>query len=64
MWFGSQGLINPVKHKYAATTKEWLYSSFSHYVQSGLLDENWGGVAVIGEFGEKIGDKGISGSRA
>ncbi|HBB7077311.1 TPA: hypothetical protein I8649_002001 [Legionella pneumophila] len=44
--------FTPVKHGYVATAKEWLYSSFNRYVQSGLLEENWGGVVVRGEFGE------------
>ena len=38
--------FNPVKHGYVATAKEWLYPIFHRYVQSGLLDENWDGVAV------------------
>ncbi|MGQ3888238.1 REP-associated tyrosine transposase [Legionella sp. CNM-1927-20] len=44
--------FNPVKHGYVATANEWLYSSFHRYVQFGLLDKNWGGASMRGEFGE------------
>lgn len=32
---------NPIKHRYFKTPKEWLYSSFHHYVKAKLYDINW-----------------------
>ncbi|WP_419420558.1 hypothetical protein ACNVED_04445 [Legionella sp. D16C41] len=44
--------FNHVKHGYVATANEWIYSSFHYYVQFELLDRNWGGAFLSGEFGE------------
>jgi putative transposase len=33
---------NPVKHGYAATPKDWLWSSFHRYVASGDYTADWG----------------------
>ncbi len=34
--------FNPVKHGYVQHVLDWPYSSFHRYVQSGLLNEEWG----------------------
>jgi len=33
---------NPIKHGLVDDLHDWPYSSFHHYVQSGLISENWG----------------------
>ena len=33
---------NPVKHGLAQSPKEWLFSSFSQYVDNGTYDPDWG----------------------
>jgi putative transposase len=35
---------NPVKHGYVDSVTDWAHSSFHHYVQSGVLPDDWGGV--------------------
>jgi putative transposase len=35
--------FNPVKHGLVARVRDWPYSSFHHYVRSGLLPADWGG---------------------
>ena len=32
---------NPVKHGYVKSPKEWKYSSFMKFVQTGFYEENW-----------------------
>jgi len=38
---------NPVKHGYVLSPKDWNASSFHHYVQMELLDDNWGSTEPI-----------------
>ena len=33
---------NPVKHQYADSPKNWIYSSFHKYVRNGTYNNNWG----------------------
>lgn len=33
---------NPVKHGYVEYVKDWQYSTFHKYVNSGIYNENWG----------------------
>jgi len=33
---------NPVRHKYAATPKDWPFSSFHTYVRQGKYRRTWG----------------------
>ena len=35
--------FNPVKHGYVSAVKEWPYSSFHRFVESGDCDIDWGG---------------------
>jgi putative transposase len=35
--------FNPVKHGLVTSAKEWPYSSFHRYVESGLYPPDWGG---------------------
>ncbi len=34
---------NPVKHGLVDRVKEWLYSTFHHYVRTGVYAEDWDG---------------------
>lgn len=34
--------FNPVKHGYVDQVKDWRFSSFHRFVESGLIDMNWG----------------------
>jgi putative transposase len=44
---------NPVKHGYAHSPRDWLWSSFHRYVRSGDYPPNWGGdVANPPSFGD------------
>ncbi len=46
---------NPVKHGYAATVREWPYSSFHRYVKQAVYPLEWGGAGKENEsllFGE------------
>lgn len=43
---------NPVKHELVRQVKDWPLSSFHRYVREGLVDENWAGGDVEGDFGE------------
>ncbi len=46
--------FNPVKHGYINRVCDWPYSSFSRYVERGVLPSDWGGEvgAMTGTFGE------------
>ena len=46
--------FNPVKHGYINRVCDWPYSSFSRYVERGVLPSAWGGEvgAMTGTFGE------------
>jgi len=33
---------NPVKHGYVNAPKDWMYSSFKHFVKAGIYSEDWG----------------------
>ncbi len=44
---------NPVKHGLVKQVADWPYSSFSRYVEEGLLTQDWAGNAGLGgSFGE------------
>lgn len=45
---------NPVKHGLVERVRDWPYSSFHRYVETGLVDVDWGAVSNVdaGEFGE------------
>jgi putative transposase len=43
---------NPVKHGLVKQVKDWPLSSFHRFVREGLLDEDWAGGDVEGDFGE------------
>jgi len=47
--------FNPVKHGLVGRVRDWPYSSFHRYVQSGLLPEDWAGSSHDdgGGFGER-----------
>ncbi len=47
---------NPVKHGLVTSPKDWQYSSFHRYVQSGLYDEMWGAGDEI-SFNPEIGNE-------
>ncbi len=47
--------FNPVKHGYVQHVLNWPYSSFHRYVQSGLLNEEWG-YEVGGDVGVGYGE--------
>ena len=46
--------FNPVKHGCVSQVRNWPFSSFHRYVESGILPTDWGGDmrALSGEFGE------------
>jgi putative transposase len=46
---------NPVKHGYAETPIDWLFSSFHRYVKKDLYPDNWGASEV--EFDPWVGDE-------
>ncbi|MDO9225946.1 MAG: transposase [Pseudomonadota bacterium] len=35
--------INPVKHGWAKTVREWPYSTFQHWVEAGVYQPDWAG---------------------
>ena len=45
---------NPVKHELVKSPKDWQYSSFSRYVESGVYDAMWGASERL-SFDEDIG---------
>ncbi len=45
---------NPVKHQYADSPKDWIYSSFHKYVSEGKYNKNWGSRQDI-DFSDFIG---------
>jgi putative transposase len=49
--------FNPVKHGLVTRARDWPYSSFHHYVRSGVLPADWGGDMgeIPGGFGERKG---------
>ncbi len=46
--------FNPVKHGHVSRVADWPHSSFSRYVEQGLLPMDWGGDVrtIDGSFGE------------
>jgi putative transposase len=44
--------FNPVKHGWAKQVIDWPHSSFHHYVQQGILPNNWVCSIDNGKFGE------------
>ena len=46
--------FNPVKHGYVTRVVDWPHSSFHRFVESGLLEVDWGGDMrdIKGSFGE------------
>lgn len=46
--------FNPVKHGFAASVKDWPFSSFHRFVRDGLLSPDWGGTGktLVMSFGE------------
>lgn len=46
--------FNPVKHGFAASVKDWPFSSFHRFVRDGLLPPDWGGTheTLVMNFGE------------
>src|ERR1700679_3193629 len=48
--------INPVKHAWVPTVRDWPHSSFHRDVRAGIFPEDWAGdVDAGGEFGERWG---------
>ncbi|MGB5396309.1 MAG: hypothetical protein WBN96_04120 [Gammaproteobacteria bacterium] len=46
---------NPVKHGYVAKPSDWQLSTIHQYIESGILDVNWGSGTIdviTGDFGE------------
>jgi len=46
---------NPVKHGYITKASLWPYSSIHRYINSGMIDEDWGANKMVledGDFGE------------
>lgn len=44
---------NPVKHGLVTSPREWAYSTFNHFLESGIYTEDWGSEAV--GFNEEVG---------
>jgi putative transposase len=47
---------NPIKHGLVSRVSDWPFSSFHHYVRSGMVPEDWAGTveAANGVFGERM----------
>ena len=45
--------FNPLKHKLVSQVKDWPYSSFHRYVESGIYPVNWCGVVDLEVHGDQ-----------
>jgi putative transposase len=45
--------VNPLKHGLVTQVRDWPYSSFHRYVNSGIYTENWCGIDIIESIGNE-----------